>query len=488
MPGGSPTAYLLWSILSTLFFAFHLFHLWSYDKFQCLQWNQSGRRPGAFKRFMSVHLPLSFPASTSHPLCQYTYLATLSCLVFFGVAFTFFKFQEGVFPPASPLDHSLTRPRFHDDPRWPESVAPFLPTLRSSLLPVTPVPLEYYSVQNKKWVLPLLLVFSIAWACELSVPQFTFWLFLQNQGPTTRLWFESGEFRFWRWGTLFALIGMPLTTFVSRRQLDSCLAWTLLVGSSASTATSLAFLYVLSRFPAFIRRVKDDGAAPNVVLRLVYFYQLNLGRIIYRFLFSLPLFVLSLDGVQGNFLLMVGGIGAFVSSAITLLIFFPRSLTQELGYNIIAVTKPPSSIDLGRPPVVSDQRPASPKDQVMPIFRVPSGQLSSDSGHDASPDYEPEDPSSAAHPHSLEGNFRMHAWHTHDVETPSSESYVFDQRSRSLVRSRSEGHGMALHPYVRHLVQSFARDSSLIGVLLKGSGISVTNRWEFFYYPRAALP
>jgi hypothetical protein len=79
----------------------------------------------------------------------------------------------------------------------------------------------------------------------------------------------------------------------------------------------LAFLFVLSRFPAFIRRVKDDGAAPNVVLRLVYFYQLNvsiacrwdvdqltlriqIGRIIYRFLFSIPLFVLSLDGVQGS--------------------------------------------------------------------------------------------------------------------------------------------------------------------------------------------
>lgn len=119
-------------------------------------------------------------------------------------------------------------------------------------------------------------MFSVGWGCELSVPaifvyssfnivsrpasptskasplsvtpshsadyparaEFTFWLFLQNQGPTTRLWFESAEFRFWLWGTLlapsenliadcavpgtlFALMGMPLTTFISRRQLDS---------------------------------------------------------------------------------------------------------------------------------------------------------------------------------------------------------------------------------------------------------------------------
>ncbi|KAF8435161.1 hypothetical protein L210DRAFT_1020678 [Boletus edulis BED1] len=429
MPGGSPTAFLLWSILATLFYCFHLFHLWSYDRFQCLKWNQSGRQPGAFKRFMS-----------------YTYLATLSCLVCFGVAFTFLKFREG-----------------------------FIVTPSGQ---ITPVPLEYYSPQNKKWVLPLLLVFSVAWGCELQAhshqrrrtsltvfarAEFTFWLFLQNQGPTTRLWFESCEFKFWLWGTLFALIGMPLTTFVSRRQLDLCLAWTLLVGSSASTVTSLAFLYVLSRFSAFIRRVKDDGAAPAVVLRLVFFYQLNVGRIIYRFLFSVPLFVLSLDALQGShtinnstfwpdFLLMLGGIGAFVSSSITLLIFFPRSLTQELGYNVTTTAKPhaTTSFDLTRHPDTSNQRPASPKGQVTPIFRSSSEPRSSHSGHDASPEYEVEDPSNTARPDSLEGNFPMHSWHPHDGETPSSESYIFDRRSRSLVRSRSEGHTSALHPYVRH--------------------------------------
>lgn len=91
----------------------------------------------------------------------------------------------------------------------------------------------------------------------------------------------------------------------------------------------------------------------------------------------------------------------------------------------------------------------------MPVFRVPSEQHSSDSGHDASPEYEPEDPSNAARPNSLEGNIRMQAWRTHGVETPSSESYVFDQRSRGLVRSRSEGHATTLHPYVRHRLRRF---------------------------------
>ncbi|KAG6382067.1 hypothetical protein JVT61DRAFT_705 [Boletus reticuloceps] len=405
MPGGSPTAFLLWSILATLV----ILLLPSLPPLELRQVPVPQMEPvrQAARRIQALH-ELYLSSNTQ-----------LSCLLW--RRFTFLKFREG-----------------------------FIVTPNGQ---ITPVPLQSYSPQNKKWVLPLLLVFSVAWGCELvtHLEEFTFWLFLQNQGPTTRLWFESCEFRFWLWGTLFALIGMPLTTFVSRRQLDLCLAWTLLVGSSASTVTSLAFLYVLSRFSAFIRRVKDDGAAPAVVLRLVFFYQLNVGRIIYRFLFSVPLFVLSLDALQGNFLLMLGGIGAFVSSSITLLIFFPRSLTQELGYNVTATAKPPAttSFDLTRHPDTSNQRPASPKGQVTPIFRSPSEPRSSHSGHDASPEYELEDPSNATRPDSLEGNFPMHSWHPHDGETPSSESYIFDRRSRNLVRSRSEGHTSALHPYIR---------------------------------------
>ncbi|KAF9222467.1 hypothetical protein BS17DRAFT_783745 [Gyrodon lividus] len=425
MSGGSPTVFLLWSILSCLFFSFLVFHLWNYDKFKCLRWNQSGRQPGAFKRFMS-----------------YTYIASLTCLVTFDVPFTTFKFQEGyMLEPTGKM---------------------------------VPVPLEDFSHSRKQWLLPLLLILSIAWACELvtHLEELTFWLFLQNQGPTTRLWFKSGEFKLWRWGTLVAMLGMPLTTFVSRTELDLCLAWTLLVGSSASTATTLGFLYVLSRFPAFIYRVKEDGAAPNVVVRLVLFFHLNCARIVFRFLFSVPLFVLALDGVQGphtinssqfwpDLLLMLGGIGAFISSAITLLIFFPRSLTEELGYTIAvanpaAIMKTPAtaSIDLNRPPTAFHGRPISPKDPTFPVIRTPSAQPSEDSRHDPSPEYECGDPSNTVHLDSLDGHFRMRA-QSHGVETsqlgevPYPESYVFDRRSRSLVRSHSEGHGTGLHPYVR---------------------------------------
>jgi hypothetical protein len=85
MSNGSPTAFLTWAILASLvsgavsspstlarfdvdgfqFFAFLLYHLWSYDRLQCLKWN-AGRQPGAFRRLMTVrryiglgYIPLS---------------------------------------------------------------------------------------------------------------------------------------------------------------------------------------------------------------------------------------------------------------------------------------------------------------------------------------------------------------------------------------------------------------------------------------------
>ncbi|OSC96164.1 hypothetical protein PYCCODRAFT_297874 [Trametes coccinea BRFM310] len=61
-------------------------------------------------------------------------------------------------------------------------------------------------------------------------------------------------------------------------------------------------------------------------------------------MFTLPLLVLALDGIIGvshpvnrnlfltDFFIMIAGIGCFVSSMITLLIFFPRSIVREAGY------------------------------------------------------------------------------------------------------------------------------------------------------------
>lgn len=114
-----------------------------------------------------------------------------------------------------------------------------------------------------------------------------------------------------------------------------------------------------------------------------------------------------------------------------------------------------TSIDSHRPPIVADQQPGSPKDQVM--IRSVSTELSTESGHDTSPEYELEDPTNATGPHSPGGNIQMQAWHGEDDEALSAEPYVFDRRSRGLVRSRSEGHATTLHPYVGQSLSVYFR-------------------------------
>lgn len=52
-------------------------------------------------------------------------------------------------------------------------------------------------------------------------------------------------------------------------------AWLFLIGSAGATATNVAFIYVLVRFPAFLRHVKAEGAEPDVVVRLSSFYEYN---------------------------------------------------------------------------------------------------------------------------------------------------------------------------------------------------------------------
>ncbi|GJE98189.1 hypothetical protein PsYK624_144110 [Phanerochaete sordida] len=299
MSTASPTAYLLWAILSVLFLGFLIYHLWSYDKFRCLHWS-AGRQPGAFKRVMT-----------------YSYLASVPLFVIYSIATTAIKFSEGW----------LLLPDGH----------------------VIPMPLTLYAPVNRHWIIPLGFVFSFAWGLELitHLEELAFWLYLLHQNPEKAEWFDSWEYRMW---------------YMARRNLATLDAYIFLVGGAGSTGTTLLFLYVLWAFPKFLKHVKAEGADPTVVVRLATFYSLNLARVVFRFLFTIPLIIVAIDGIVGtshpinrsvfwtDFLLMMAGIGCFVSTTITLLIFFPRSVTSEAGYKPKLPTSVGSSSPKSMPP------------------------------------------------------------------------------------------------------------------------------------------
>ncbi|KAI0302445.1 hypothetical protein B0F90DRAFT_1809891 [Multifurca ochricompacta] len=263
MSNGSPTAFLSWAILSCLFLTFLFYHLWSYDRLQCLKWN-SGRQPGAFRRLMT-----------------YSYLGSTPLLIIFSIGIATLKFKE-----------------------------------------VLPKPPDLWPKHRQHILLGLLFVFSIAWALEQ---------------PEKREWFTSWEYRLWSIGCVTAILGMPLTTLIARHDIRTTDAWIFLVGTLSSSTTNILFIYVLVRFPFFLRHVKEEGADPDVVVRLATFYELNIIRIVFRFAAAVPLLVLAVDGIRGrhtinrsqfwsDFLLMISAVGQFISSLITVMVLPPRDL------------------------------------------------------------------------------------------------------------------------------------------------------------------
>lgn len=54
-----------------------------------------------------------------------------------------------------------------------------------------------------------------------------------------------------------------------------CDAWIVVIGSSGSLATTIPFVYVLVKFPGFLRHIKSEGAEAAIVVQLHTFYRLN---------------------------------------------------------------------------------------------------------------------------------------------------------------------------------------------------------------------
>ncbi|EMD32947.1 hypothetical protein CERSUDRAFT_118374 [Gelatoporia subvermispora B] len=316
MSDASPQAYLLWAILSVLFLCFLVHHLWQYDRFQCLRWS-AGRTPGAFRRVMT-----------------YSYLATVPLLVMYSIGMTVLKYAEGFVPLPGPLHGP------HDI-----SIA-FLAR-----------PVSLYTDEGRRWVFPLNMVLSIAWALELvtHLEELTFWLYLLHQTPKKAPWFESWEYMLWCAGSLVSILGLPTTTIIVRNNVDFMDAYIFLVGACASTTNTLAFLYILARFPQFLHGIRLEGAPDDAVERLANFYRLNKTRVLFRFLFTIPLLLVAIDALLGghviagsifwtDFLLMLSGVGCFASSAITLMVFFPRDSTapkQVQQVSVVPSTPPP---------------------------------------------------------------------------------------------------------------------------------------------------
>lgn len=168
-----------------------------------------------------------------------------------------------------------------------------------------------------------------------------FWLFVLNAGPMQKDWFRSLYFKTWIVGSIIAVLYMPMVTIFTRSDPLKCEAYTFLAGSLGSLSLTLWFIPVLHLFRPFLGGLRKEGVDTSTIIRLTKFHELNTIRVVFRLIFAVPLFILAVDGLQPHhhindvmfgteFLCITAGFGVVVSSGITLVIFFPRSIENEI--------------------------------------------------------------------------------------------------------------------------------------------------------------
>ncbi|KAF8191060.1 hypothetical protein K438DRAFT_1831143 [Mycena galopus ATCC 62051] len=288
----SPASYLVWGIISGVLFAFLVYHMYSFDRFRCLRWNR-GPHSGTFKRIMT-----------------YSYLLSVPLIMTYALGFAVIKYRQGFIPFEGgiiPKPYTL----------WPES--------------------------ERRAIFPLMLTFTFAWSLEMitHLEELCFWFFVVKS-IEKQDWFRSRYFRAWIAGSCVAIIYMPLLTILTRADPLRSEAFTFLGGSLGSLTVTLSFAPILWAFPGFLASLKAAGVDNASIVRITKFHELNQIRVVFRFIFVVPLFILGVDGVRPHkhinesmlwtdFLTMIAAFGCCISSALTLVIFFPRSVEVEIA-------------------------------------------------------------------------------------------------------------------------------------------------------------
>jgi len=143
----------------------------------------------------------------------------------------------------------------------------------------------------------------------------------------------------------------------------------------------------LIQFPKFIRRVIVSGADLDVVIRLSTFHELNVIRVIFRFIFAVPFLILGADGIKGHhhvnesalwtdLLGSLGAIGCIISSLITIMVFFPRSIEKESGFASRQRSLNPSAYQRSQPYIPRYPRSQTYSEVVAPPTKYPAPSLS----------------------------------------------------------------------------------------------------------------
>jgi len=129
---------------------------------------------------MSTSPSMHHMAELIFPSVSYSYIATVPLLVLFSVAMTSIKYMEGLYDRCRKSFTSNGQSRLRRDTYWPKyspSKAKLF-MISDLVFTVIPRPFSLWQPQNRAWLLPLYFLLSIGWSLELYGIN---WLQLQEQ-------------------------------------------------------------------------------------------------------------------------------------------------------------------------------------------------------------------------------------------------------------------------------------------------------------------
>ncbi|OAV93538.1 hypothetical protein PTTG_00855 [Puccinia triticina 1-1 BBBD Race 1] len=314
----SPQIAILEALTCTLMLIFYIWHSWHYDRFQPML-----RR----KNKKTLHSDPE-PRNSFHLIMRFIYLFGLPLCVVQGVTVAYIKYQVG-----------------------------YLPVEMGGY----PVPYTSWPPNHVRLINTIYYLKALGWSGEgiVHLEELAFWIFLIHLKETSPPWFKSSFFQ------AFILLSIASTgtliSIVSILKSDVMLTEGVLMSFATgfNLSVTCGFFWVFSKFPAWLKDLKKRGAPAELLIRLHGFGTLNEIRMIFRLIFTAPLLALSVDGLMPQpflnkqiwvvDLVSMTSVVAFAAQGIiTLLIFLPRNLSKECGFNMEESkgrTKGPSNLE-----------------------------------------------------------------------------------------------------------------------------------------------
>lgn len=299
----SPQIAVLEGVTCSLMLMFYFWHSWHYDRFQ----------PMFQRRILKHRREHLDPTNSFHLVMRFIYLLCLPVYIIQGIMVAYIKYQVG-----------------------------YLPVEMGGY----PVPYTSWPPEYSRLIFVIYYLKAVSWSGEgiVHMEELAFWIFLIHLKDTSPTWFKSRFFQAFIMLSILSIGIMVCIVSVLKPNVMLTEGVLMTVATGFNTLITCAFFWVFSKFPSWLRDLTKRSAPPDLIVRLYGFGTLNQIRMCFRLIFVAPLCLLSADGLRAepvlnkrlwvvDLIAMTSTVAFAAQGVITLLIFLPRNLQRECGFD-----------------------------------------------------------------------------------------------------------------------------------------------------------